>query len=187
MRELALRWVTAIGQYPSYKLKIVPLSADTANCIQLFVCSTKHRVMIAAPRVRARISRAPVERLGLKSQDKRYFVFWPLNRHSKRVICVESGVCHWVADDKPGTLCKNFCRANQHKVIPAHFLAETGLELALSPEALQALFGHPWPGNVRELQQVVTRAAHLAEGQVIGAGSLASVCQVLGAVWICHW
>ncbi len=48
-----------------------------------------------------------------------------------------------------------------------HFLRKIGSPLRLSPAALRALELHPWPGNVRELEQVVTRAALLAEGEEI--------------------
>ena len=36
-----------------------------------------------------------------------------------------------------------------------------------APETLELLGRHPWPGNVRELENVVTRAAFLAEGRTI--------------------
>ncbi len=35
------------------------------------------------------------------------------------------------------------------------------------PETLELLRRHPWPGNVRELENVITRAAFLAEGRII--------------------
>ena len=37
----------------------------------------------------------------------------------------------------------------------------------LSPEALQILLHHSWPGNVRELENIMERAAVLAEQEVI--------------------
>ena len=36
-----------------------------------------------------------------------------------------------------------------------------------APETIELLARHPWPGNVRELENVVTRAAFLAEGRTI--------------------
>jgi DNA-binding NtrC family response regulator len=39
--------------------------------------------------------------------------------------------------------------------------------MRFAPDALSALVAHPWPGNVRELQNVVERAAMLADGAVI--------------------
>ena len=50
-----------------------------------------------------------------------------------------------------------------------HFLKLAGSDfktgsLALSQEAIRKLEAHCWPGNVRELQQVMERAAILAEG-----------------------
>jgi len=38
---------------------------------------------------------------------------------------------------------------------------------ALSPAALQALQAYTWPGNVREMENVMERAATLAEGNII--------------------
>ena len=37
----------------------------------------------------------------------------------------------------------------------------------ISPEALEALQGHPWPGNVRELENAVQRAVIVCAGEVI--------------------
>jgi len=49
-----------------------------------------------------------------------------------------------------------------------HFLKLAGLgfksSLALGQEAIRKLEAHSWPGNVRELQQVMERAAILADG-----------------------
>lgn len=53
------------------------------------------------------------------------------------------------------------------KVLADHFLRKLGSPLKLSASALQALERHSWPGNVRELEQIVTRAAFMAEGQEI--------------------
>jgi DNA-binding NtrC family response regulator len=44
--------------------------------------------------------------------------------------------------------------------------------LAIAPDAVQALCGHPWPGNVRQMQNVLARAAILARGQAILADDL---------------
>jgi DNA-binding NtrC family response regulator len=41
--------------------------------------------------------------------------------------------------------------------------------LALAPQAVQALCGQPWPGNVRQMANVLARAAILARGRLIGA------------------
>lgn len=52
-----------------------------------------------------------------------------------------------------------------------HFLLKYGKELhkdiGISPEAIGILNGYEWPGNVRELENVIARAAILAEGGVI--------------------
>lgn len=53
-----------------------------------------------------------------------------------------------------------------------HFLNAHSPDLSLSAEAQQMLLEHSWPGNVRELQQVISRAAVLCEGNVIGCGDL---------------
>jgi DNA-binding NtrC family response regulator len=40
-------------------------------------------------------------------------------------------------------------------------------QLELTPEARQAIFGHPWPGNVRELENAIERAVILSDcGQI---------------------
>jgi two-component system, NtrC family, response regulator AtoC len=44
--------------------------------------------------------------------------------------------------------------------------------LALTPDAMQALCGQPWPGNVRQLQNALARAAILTRGRVILADDL---------------
>ena len=44
--------------------------------------------------------------------------------------------------------------------------------LSLDPEAIPLLVNRPWPGNVRELQNVLSRAAILVRGRVIGPGDL---------------
>jgi two-component system NtrC family response regulator len=41
-----------------------------------------------------------------------------------------------------------------------------------SPDALNALEGHPWPGNVRELENLVKRATIMADGTQITASDL---------------
>jgi transcriptional regulator with GAF, ATPase, and Fis domain len=53
--------------------------------------------------------------------------------------------------------------------IPAlvdHFLGSAEKAALISPRAMQLLLGHPWPGNVRELQNVIERAAVIAEGSI---------------------
>jgi transcriptional regulator with GAF, ATPase, and Fis domain len=53
--------------------------------------------------------------------------------------------------------------------IPAladHFLGSGEKSARISPRAMQLLLGHPWPGNVRELQNVIERAAVIAEGSI---------------------
>jgi DNA-binding NtrC family response regulator len=45
-------------------------------------------------------------------------------------------------------------------------------EMALSPEAMQALMDHNWPGNVRELQNAIERAVAMATPPVIHAKDL---------------
>jgi two-component system, NtrC family, response regulator AtoC len=58
-----------------------------------------------------------------------------------------------------------------------HFFAQTcaslGKPLAgVSPEALQRLVAYRWPGNVRELENVIERAAILADGEQITPADL---------------
>jgi two-component system response regulator HydG len=42
----------------------------------------------------------------------------------------------------------------------------------IRPDALEALMRHEWPGNVRELENVIERAALLADGPWITAGDI---------------
>lgn len=58
-------------------------------------------------------------------------------------------------------------RVEDIEALAEHFLARAAADRTLSDEAMAALRAHPWPGNVRELDQVVTRAALLAEGPAI--------------------
>jgi transcriptional regulator with GAF, ATPase, and Fis domain len=53
--------------------------------------------------------------------------------------------------------------------IPAlvdHFLESAEKTARVSSRAMQILLGHPWPGNVRELQNVIERAAVIAEENI---------------------
>jgi two-component system, NtrC family, response regulator HydG len=50
--------------------------------------------------------------------------------------------------------------------------AQLGRKLRLSRHAEQHLLSQPWPGNVRQLKSVVTRAAVLADGDIIGVEDL---------------
>lgn len=51
---------------------------------------------------------------------------------------------------------------------------ELGLEEAprFDPEALAALEAHAWPGNIRELKNVVERAVHRSDGEVVTAAEI---------------
>jgi two-component system response regulator AtoC len=53
----------------------------------------------------------------------------------------------------------------------ANFLAKLGVG-GIDPATLETLQRYDWPGNVRELQNVIERAAVLAQGGMIGAGHL---------------
>jgi len=44
-----------------------------------------------------------------------------------------------------------------------HFLEKSKKELVISSRTMQVLLGYNWPGNIRELQNVIERAAVLAE------------------------
>ena len=57
----------------------------------------------------------------------------------------------------------------------ARFARKLGKDLkGFSPEAMNFLLAHDWPGNVRELENVVERAAVLAEEPVMGPDCLPS-------------
>ncbi|MDI6726432.1 MAG: sigma-54 dependent transcriptional regulator [Smithellaceae bacterium] len=51
-------------------------------------------------------------------------------------------------------------------LLSQHFLLGTSVT-EISARAMQLLIGYPWPGNVRELQNVIARAAVLADRAVI--------------------
>jgi PAS domain S-box-containing protein len=53
-------------------------------------------------------------------------------------------------------------------LLARHFLDSQGFpHIRLSPQAVALLLQHPWPGNVRELQNVIVRAAMLAESNTL--------------------
>ncbi len=56
--------------------------------------------------------------------------------------------------------------------VARYFLAQQDPRLRFSGEALDVLRAHSWPGNIRELRNVVTKAAVLAQGDVIWPGDL---------------
>lgn len=57
-------------------------------------------------------------------------------------------------------------------LLAAHFLEEARPGSRLSESAMATLVSHSWPGNVRELEQVVRRAAALAENDEIASADL---------------
>lgn len=57
-------------------------------------------------------------------------------------------------------------------LLAEHFLAQAQSSVRLSLSAQESLLKHRWPGNVRELQQVILRAAALADGDEITAEDL---------------
>ncbi|OGR35604.1 MAG: Fis family transcriptional regulator [Desulfuromonadales bacterium GWD2_61_12] len=68
-------------------------------------------------------------------------------------------------------------RKGDLRLLAAHFLKQNADELGkelhgLAPEALELLQHYPFPGNVRELENLIERAAVLAEGALIRAHDL---------------
>jgi transcriptional regulator with PAS, ATPase and Fis domain len=66
-----------------------------------------------------------------------------------------------------------------------HFLRDRQEELgpkSLSSRALACLMAAPWSGNVRELRNVMTRAAVISSGEVIGTSDIAKAMQEQPAV-----
>jgi DNA-binding NtrC family response regulator len=66
-------------------------------------------------------------------------------------------------------------RGDDIAVLARRFLHDIDGTLTFDPEAMDALRAHAWPGNVGELQDVVSRAASLADGPAIGATVVTSV------------
>ena len=58
-------------------------------------------------------------------------------------------------------------------LLAAHFLEQISASLKLSATSMQVLTSHIWPGNVRELQNVLERAAVMADSGIIEPQQLA--------------
>ncbi len=63
-------------------------------------------------------------------------------------------------------------RPEDIEALAVHFMRRMGRKMGkmlteIEPETLRALKEHPWPGNVRDLQNVIERAAVLAQGNVL--------------------
>jgi PAS domain S-box-containing protein len=70
-------------------------------------------------------------------------------------------------------------RRDDIPVLVRHFLARLAPRLGrplrgFSPEAEHRLLAHDWPGNVRELENVVERAALLADGPILESAPLSA-------------
>jgi len=68
-------------------------------------------------------------------------------------------------------------RAEDIPLLSQHFMGDFNKKLkkeitAIAPSAMSLLLNHGWPGNVRELENVIERAAVLAEDPVIGPDHL---------------
>jgi len=59
-------------------------------------------------------------------------------------------------------------RREDVRALILHVIAKHGREIAVHPEAMDALERYRWPGNVRELQNVVEQMLALADGDSIG-------------------
>jgi transcriptional regulator with PAS, ATPase and Fis domain len=63
-------------------------------------------------------------------------------------------------------------RREDIRALIAHVIAQTGIKLEVSEEAMQALERYTWPGNVRELQNVIEQLAWLEGPSVIDVAHL---------------
>jgi DNA-binding NtrC family response regulator len=63
-------------------------------------------------------------------------------------------------------------RREDIRALIAHVIAQTGIKLEVSEEAMQALERYTWPGNVRELQNVIEQLAWLQGPSVVGVEHL---------------
>jgi DNA-binding NtrC family response regulator len=65
-------------------------------------------------------------------------------------------------------------RERKEDLIPLadHFLAENRRSAKFAPEVIEVFNRYSWPGNVRELKNVVSKAAMVAEGEIIRLSDL---------------
>ncbi len=67
-------------------------------------------------------------------------------------------------------------RGNDILLLIAHLMEDYGRRLGrtvtVSPEAMAMLQSYHWPGNVRELENVLGRAVHMLEGNMVGVEHL---------------
>jgi transcriptional regulator with PAS, ATPase and Fis domain len=63
-------------------------------------------------------------------------------------------------------------RQDDIRALIAHLIVQTGVNLQVSEEALQALERYTWPGNVRELQNVIEQLAWLQGPSVVSVKDL---------------
>lgn len=106
----------------------------------------------SAQKVSVRVVSATHRNLAAKVQDKsfREDLFYRLGALHARVPALRE-------------------RLEDLEVLARHFLGE----LALEPDALEALKAQPWPGNVRQLRHCLERARVLSEGRSLTAQDLA--------------
>ena len=58
-----------------------------------------------------------------------------------------------------------------------HLRPDASEILQVAPSVLNVFKAYPWPGNVRELENVIERASHLVEGQILLPGHLSEAFQ----------
>jgi transcriptional regulator with PAS, ATPase and Fis domain len=63
-------------------------------------------------------------------------------------------------------------RREDIRALVAHLIAQTGIEVQISDDALSALERYSWPGNVRELHNVIEQLAWLQGPSVVGVEDL---------------
>jgi transcriptional regulator with GAF, ATPase, and Fis domain len=63
-------------------------------------------------------------------------------------------------------------RREDIRALVAHLIAQTGIKVQISDDALSALERYSWPGNVRELHNVIEQLAWLQGPSVVGVEDL---------------
>jgi len=87
------------------------------------------------------VASSPVERFWLVRQDVAWGTLRIHRLHSKRIVRMARGVCHWEAGNEARLLCERLGRKNEHRMEIRHLFACLGVEL--DEDDLTTLW-NPW-------------------------------------------